>query len=165
MKTCAKCGTTYKNVKANFYKNVYAKDGYTYYCKLCCKDKSKEQYEKMKEHNPNYYFIGKVKKALFNNETPINTFEVVYYEVETSQGNNYYFCELIGYQDEKIIKTLIDGDKKYKKEDVDKICDTYISNLYYMLKNGCDINIKYSEVKGKEIRNHVVNGEIINEYF
>ena len=119
----------------------------------------------IEKHNPNYYFIGKVKKALFNNETPINTFEVVYYEVETSQGNNYYFCELIGYQDEKIIKTLIDGGKKYKKEDVDKICDTYISNLYYMLKNGCDINIKYSEVKGKEIRNHVVNGEIINEYF
>lgn len=165
-KTCPKCNTTYKTAKGNFYKNSYAKDGYTYYCRFCCKNHSKEQYEELKKgFTPNNYFIGKIKKAMNDDNKPINKFEVVLYEVETSQGSKYYFCELIGYQNETLIKTIIDGEKYYNKDKVDAICDNYISNLYYMLKRGCNINISYSEVQGKEIRNHIVNGVIENEYF
>lgn len=166
MKTCAKCNTTYKNVKENFYKNTYAKDGYTYYCRFCCKIKSKEQYDDFKRgFSPNRYFMGKIKKAINDDINPINEFEVVLYDVETSQGNNYYFCELIGYIDGQLIKSIIDGEKYYDKEKVSEICDNYVSNLYYMYQRGCNLKIKYSEVKGKEIRNHIVNGVMENEYF
>lgn len=47
-KTCSKCGVTYANIEANFYKRKEAPDGYRKDCKQCGKTRS----AKWREDNP-----------------------------------------------------------------------------------------------------------------
>lgn len=160
MKTCTMCGVTYSILQGNFNKYKRSKDGYQSYCRNCAKETAKYYNRKRKEeevYKPNPQFFGKVRKALEVSNS--DTVEVVFYIVETSNNNMYYFSEVICYKGDSLPTTIINGDKYYNYDKANEICNKYLNNLYYIYQKNKSFKIVFREIKGKEIRSNIFKGE------